>query len=51
MTESPSSVAPWSRIWQSKNGGIWYCLTESDFKIFPLEQLATHWAAGRAVEA
>jgi hypothetical protein len=48
--QSPSKQERWTRIWESK-GGIWNVLTESEFKQFPLEQLARHWAAGQAVEA
>ena len=53
---SPSSIAlaeevPWCRVWESKDGGVWYCLTAAEFKVFPLEQLARNWAAGKRVAA
>lgn len=53
---SPSSIAiaaqpPWARVWESKDGGVWYVLTSSEFKAFPLEQLARNWAAGKGVAA
>ena len=41
----------WARVWPSKDGSVWYVLTASEFKQFPLEQLARHWAAGRGVQA
>lgn len=51
MSPSPSAPeGPWFRIWQS-DSGIWNVLTEATLKQFPLEQLAIHWANGRAVEA
>jgi len=51
MSESPSSEESWSRIWQSKTSGIWCVLTESEFKQFPLEQLAINWVASKEATA
>jgi len=46
----PSDEEPgWVRIWSSNDGSIWNALTASEFKQFPLEQLALHWADGRGV--
>lgn len=47
----PSNEIPWTRIWQSRDGHVWHCLTESEFKTFALEQLAINWAAGREVQS
>jgi hypothetical protein len=38
----------WHSIWQGSDG-IWKVLTESELRLFPLEQLAINWAEGRAV--
>jgi hypothetical protein len=37
-------------VWESKSG-IWFGLSESEFKQFALEQLARNWAAGKEVAA
>lgn len=42
---------PWHRIWRSRDGNVWYVLTESDFKQFALEQLAINFATGKAATA
>lgn len=46
----PAPQEPWRRVWESK-GGVWYGLSESEFKVFPLEQLARNWGAGKQVAA
>jgi len=35
---------PWARVWQSRDGLIWYVLTAAVFKQFPVEQLAVNYA-------
>lgn len=47
----PSEQEHWTKVWPSKDGSIWYGLSESEFKQFPLEQLARNWAEGKAVAA
>ena len=49
--DGADSQAPWATVWPSKDGGIWFVLTESAFKQFPLEQLARNWAEGKEVAA
>lgn len=49
MPASDEEPTGWTRIWSSLDGSIWNVLTEAEFKQFPLEQLALHWADGRGV--
>jgi hypothetical protein len=51
MPQQPSEQDDWVRVWPSKDGGVWYALTAAEFKVFPLEQLARHWAEGKRVAA
>lgn len=53
MQQSPDGkpAEGWANIWQGRDSSVWYVLTASEFKIFPLEQLARNWAAGKGLQA